>query len=212
MEILNITDIQNVYFINLDHRIDRKKNAEFELTITGFPNIKRFNACKNNNGRIGCSFSHLALLEMAKKENMSHICICEDDICFTDPKLFVSQLNSFLEIEKDWDVILFAGNTIFPFIHTNEFSIKVKHCQTTTGYLIKQSYYDTLIQNIKEGLNLLLKFPEQHFKYAIDKYWIQLQQKDNWFLIYPLSVVQKHGYSDIEKRKVNYENLMLNIR
>ena len=44
--------------------------------------------------------------------------------------------------------------------------------------------------------------------YAIDKYWLHLQKRDRWFLIIPLTVIQKEGYSDIEHKTVNYSQLM----
>ena len=66
-----------------------------------------------------------------------------------------------------------------------------------------------LLENIKEGLYLLLHNPDLHIKYAIDKYWFHLQEKDCWFLITPLTVTQLTGYSNIEKRETNYTRLML---
>ena len=45
--------------------------------------------------------------------------------------------------------------------------------------------------------------------YAIDMYWKHLQSKDNWYLLYPLTVTQYENYSDIEKRNTNYNHLML---
>jgi GR25 family glycosyltransferase involved in LPS biosynthesis len=52
------------FYINLDHRKDRKHHIENQLKqlqMTG--NITRFNAIKNANGRIGCSLSHLKCLQ-----------------------------------------------------------------------------------------------------------------------------------------------------
>jgi hypothetical protein len=39
----------------------------------------------------------------------------------------------------------------------------------------------------------------------------QLQEKNLWYLIIPLSVSQKDDYSDIEGRRVNYSGLMLDL-
>jgi hypothetical protein len=50
-----------------------------------------------------------------------------------------------------------------------------------------------------------------HKIYAIDKYWFLLQDKDLWFLITPLSVVQREDYSDIEKRRTNYTKIMVDL-
>jgi hypothetical protein len=64
---------------------------------------------------------------------------------------------------------------------------------------------------MKEGVGLLLKEPEKHFYYAIDKYWFPLQEKDKWFIITPLSVVQREDYSDIEMKETNYQSKMLDL-
>jgi len=68
-----------------------------------------------------------------------------------------------------------------------------------------------LIQNIKDGLGQLLRNPEQHTLYAIDKYWFQLQRLDHWYLIIPLTVTQRADYSDIEKRPTNYQRVMTDL-
>ena len=56
-----------------------------------------------------------------------------------------------------------------------------------------------------------MKEPEKHVYYAIDKYWMILQQNDNWYLITPLTVTQREDYSDIEQRNTNYTWLMTDL-
>jgi hypothetical protein len=204
-----INEIKHVIYINLDIRRDRKEHVEKELKKIGFSDITRFPAIKTPNGSFGCSLSHLKILQTAKEYNLPHILIVEDDIQFNDPLLFTEQFNKFLKINSTWDVVLLAGNNGGPFIVENDCSVKVTKCQTTTGYLVHCHYYDTLIDNIKEGLQLLMKEPHKHFLYAIDKYWFKLQEKYNWYLITPLSVIQKPDYSNIEKRVTNYSTAML---
>jgi len=196
------------YYINLSTRGDRKKNAIYQLSSVDF-DYERFDAIYCSNGRLGCSLSHLAVLELAKKNGLSEVIICEDDISFKSPSLFKKQLRCFLKSEENWDVLLLGGNVVKPYKISSPYAIKVSHCQTTTGYIVKSHYYDTLIENIREGIKNLLRSPKNHFYYAIDKYWISLQKKDNWYLIYPLSVTQISGYSDIEKEEKNYGNLLL---
>ena len=53
-----------------------------------------------------------------------------------------------------------------------------------------------------------MKEPNKKNQYAIDKNWFRLQEKDSWYLITPLTVIQKENFSDIEKREVNYTSLM----
>lgn len=206
----SIKDIRHAYYINLDSRPDRKQYVEDQLTAIGI-NAQRFNAVKLTNGALGCSMSHLKLLEMAKKENFDHILIVEDDIQFTNPSFFVKQFNQFLKTQPNFDVVIIGGNNIPPYTRVSDCCIKVGTCQTTTGYFVKGHYFDTLIQNYKEGIGKLMKEPEKHIQYAIDKYWFQLQGRDNWYLITPLTVTQREDYSDIEKRPTNYNRVMLDL-
>lgn len=199
--------MENVYYINLEHRKDRKIHVEQELSKLGWK-YQRFNAIKDTNGRIGCSMSHLKILENAKEKNLNYVIIVEDDIVFTNIKLFKTNFYKFLKLNINFDVLLLGGN-LWGIDGYNSISYKINKCATTIGYLVKNNYYNTLISNIKKGIELLKKNPELHTEYSIDKYWAKLQQKDNWFLIRPLTVTQLDNYSDIEKKNVTYGELML---
>lgn len=205
-----IKDITHALYINLESRKDREIYVKKQLKSIGI-SATRFNAVKLPNGALGCSMSHLKCLEMAKKNNWDHVMIVEDDITFLNPALFAKQLNKFLDIHKVWDVLIIGGNNIPPYKQIDDTCIKISKCQTTTGYMVKSHYYDTLIENYRDGIKLLLKEPKKHILYAIDKYWFQLQENHMWYLIIPLTVTQKQDYSDIEKRNTNYINLMLDL-
>lgn len=204
-------EIKNVFYINLEHRTDRKSHVESQLQSIGLIG-ERFNAIQLSNGAIGCSMSHLKLLQDAKKNNLDHILIVEDDILFLDPELFKTQFNRFFELHgNDWDVVLLAGNNMPPYETVDDTCVKVSRCQTTTGYLVNGHYIQTLIQNVKMGITHLLNKPTEQTNFAIDKFWLSLQSADRWYLITPLSVVQREDYSDIEQKTVNYKNLMLDL-
>ena len=198
-----------VIYINLDSRPDRKEHVEKQLKKSGLNEPERFKAIKLDNGALGCSMSHLKCLELAKQREYDYVLICEDDIEFLNPELFLTQLNKFLASQIIWDVVLIAGNNMLPYKPINDTCIQIYNCQTTTGYIVKKHYYDKLIQNYKEGIQNLIKNPDNN-EYKIDKYWFKLQRIDNWFLITPLSVVQREDYSDIEKKTTNFKNYMLN--
>lgn len=206
-----LSDITNIKYINLDSRPDRKTHIEAQLASVGFSAYERFKAIKTSNGAIGCTMSHLKCLMEAREKGLSHLLICEDDTTFLKPALFKTQLNAFLAKQHPWDVVLFAGNNVLPYQNVDETCIKVSHCQTTTCYLVKDHYFTTLIDNINTGLRLLMQNPSNRFHYAIDKYWLQLQRRDHWYLITPLTVIQQEGYSDIEHKVVNYADLMTNM-
>lgn len=206
----SISDIKHAFYINLHSRPDRKQHVENQMKIIGIK-AERFNAIKMTNGAIGCSMSHLKIIETAKANDWEHILIVEDDILFTDPNLFVQQFNKFLSNHKDFNVALIAGNNLPPYKIIDDSCVQVTHCQTTTGYIVQKHYYDMLIKNYKDGILHLIKNPDKHSFYAIDKYWFNLQAIHNWYLITPLSVTQREDYSDIEKRPTNYTPAMLDL-
>jgi glycosyl transferase family 25 len=210
LKINSLDDIKNIFYINLEHRTDRKEYVESELGKIGIK-AKRFNAIKMENGAVGCSLSHLKLLQEAVNNNLPHILIVEDDITFLDPDLFKTQINKFFELHDSWDVVLLAGNNMPPYENIDETCIKTSRCQTTTGYLVNGHYIKILMQNIKMGLTNLLNKPDDKTNFAIDKFWFILQQSSKWYLIIPLTVIQREDYSDIEKRVTNYENMMKDL-
>jgi len=185
--------------------------VETQLAKIGLQGFQRFNAIKMENGAVGCSMSHLKLLQQALKDKLDHVLIVEDDIEFLDPDLFRTQLNRFLKEQSLWDVVLFAGNNMPPYEKMDDTCIKVSHCQTTTGYLVNGHYIEKLMNNVKMGLTNLLRNPNNHLVFAIDMYWISLQKSDQWFLITPLTVVQRDDYSDIEKKIVHYQKAMTDL-
>jgi GR25 family glycosyltransferase involved in LPS biosynthesis len=207
---ISVNDIKHGFYINLASRPDRKQHVEEQLRNLGIK-AERFNAIKLPNGALGCSMSHLKCLEIAKSNGWAHLLIVEDDIKFLNPELFKNQLNLFLKNHSNWDVVLIGGNNVPPYQKVDDTCVKVSSCQTTTGYLVNGHYFDTLIENFREGIKQLIKAPEKHVLYAIDKYWFQLQRRDNWYLIIPLTVTQREDYSDIEKRPTNYSQVMLDL-
>jgi hypothetical protein len=75
---------------------------------------------------------------------------------------------------------------------------------------VKNKYFSTLLNNYKEGVTKLMK-EQSNSSYKIDKYWKLLQNKDNWYMIIPPTIVQKEDYSDIEKKVTNFRNYMLDF-
>ena len=210
----SVSDIKYCLYINLESRKDRREHIEQELKSIGIHGV-RFNAVKLQNGRIGCSMSHLKCLQVAKKNNWPYVMICEDDLLFLDKEKAVKHMNKFFKLHSGdndvWNIMLIAGNNVPPYKKIDDTCIRVSHCQTTTGYIVKNTYYDTLIDNIKTGIEKLMKNPTNSFSYAIDKYWIQLQKIHVWYLLAPIIAIQREDYSDIEQRTTNYEYIMKDL-
>ena len=209
---MSLPILEYVLYINLNHRIDRNQHILLELAKLGIKKPGRFNAIKMQNGAIGCTMSHIKCLEMAKEHGWPYVMICEDDAVFSQPDILLDSARKFLESNIDWDVLLIGANNVPPYdTIPGGFCIKVNNAQTTTCYIVKQHYYDALIQNMREGVAKFIKNPELKKECAIDIYWKRLQPIGKWYLLTPLTVYQKEDYSDIENRTVDYRHLMLDI-
>ena len=198
----------NCFYINLDERKDRREHVEMQLNWMGITG-ERFSAVKTKFGAIGCTMSHIKCFEMAKERDYDMVFICEYDIQFISKDTLQNSVNKFMETVKEWDVCIIGGNNGRPFKPVNEICVQVQNCQTTTGYVVKKHYYDVLLKNFRESVQNLIR--SQNLRsHALDIYWKQLQGRDKWFLLIPIMAYQKEGYSDIEKRNVDYRRMMAN--
>jgi GR25 family glycosyltransferase involved in LPS biosynthesis len=203
--------LEHTLLINLETRTDRLEHASQEFKKLGI-SFERINAIKMKTGSIGCTLSHIRCLELAKQKGWDQVFICEDDISFTDPALLMENLAKFEENDEiNWDLLIIGGNNVPPFQQITEYCARVFYCQTTTGYIVKKHYYETLLQNFKESAQQLMRNPANHSTYALDMYWKRLQRQDFWYMITPPTVIQYESYSDIEGRVVNYERAMLDM-
>jgi len=203
---------KNTLYINLASRTDRLIHIQKEFQKLGLDNAERFNAIKTNVGSIGCTLSHIKCLEIAKERKYDWVFICEDDIMFLNTEILKDSLMKFYDDTTiDWDVLLIGGNNVPPYENHREYCIRVSNCQTTTGYVVKKHYYDTLINNFRDSAKNLMREPKNHREYALDMYWKRLQKIDRWFMLKPFTVVQCDSYSDIENKYVDYRGLMLDM-
>lgn len=189
-------------YINLDHRSDRNKHAINEIKkLDVEPN--RFSAIKMKMGAVGCVLSHIKCIQQAKENKLPYICIFEDDLVIRHVNKLKEKVDKLFD--KDWDVLLLGGNNFKPYTQFDDY-IKVNKCFTTTSYIVKEHYYDTLLNNYRKGCELLLKTHNKN--YILDVFNHQLQRRDKWYLIIPIQIYQRPDYSDIENQVVDYKKIM----
>ena len=197
----------NCIYINLEHRSDRNNSILSQFyPIRDHINLSRFNAIKHSNGGIGCALSHINCLDIAIKNNWDYVIILEDDFqLLVNPDSFLKHINDLLL--ENFDVCLIA-----PFLrkigYIKHNHAKVLEAQTTTGYIIKKHYFNTLKNNFKEGLTALLNNKPWNI-YALDQHWKSLQIIHNWITSIPILGKQAESYSDIEHKSVNYDSAFI---
>jgi len=103
-------NIDKIIFINLEKRKDRLLEIENELDKFNLE-YERFNAIEHECGIVGCGFSHLAVLKIAKEKNYKNILILEDDFTFIVTKEeFEMELNRFFNNVSEYDVCMISCN------------------------------------------------------------------------------------------------------
>lgn len=195
--------IDKVFYINLDKRADRKSEIEAELTAFGLP-FERFSAISHEFGAVGCSKSHVAVLKLAKERKYKRILILEDDFTFKVSKEdFDLEMSKIHDSGKIYDVCMISYNVMKSEPAPEPFWTRVLDSQTTSGYLVNEHYYDTLINLVEPSIPLLEKTHEK-YNYAIDVVIKKVQPRDRWYHTNTRIGVQRPGYSDIEEQDVNY--------
>ena len=190
--------IEKVVYINLEKRTDRLEQIQKELSIFPPEKVQRFNAISHEKGAIGCFMSHIAVLEVAISQNWKNVLIVEDDMQWSNFSEVI--LRSLLS--QPYDVIGLGGT----FVKYNKDTYKASFFSTATAYVISNHYYSVLLENFKQGCQKLIQSYEPP-KYALDRYWQQIQARDNWYIIMPPICIQRPSYSDIEKKDVDYTEL-----
>jgi len=194
--------IEKIIYINLDEATDRREHIENQLSNVPKEKVLRFNAIKEDWGAIGCTKSHIACLQLAIENGWKNVLIIEDDAIFHNKDIGEPLLKSV--IKNSYDVILLGGS----FVQYDPVTYRLSTAQTTTAYLVSSHYYSRLLANFEEGLSLLLSTGD-YTQFTIDQFWKPLMLVDQWFVIYPCLIIQKPGYSYIEKRDVDYREYFI---
>ena len=216
-ELLEIID--QIIYINLASRVDRRKKIEGLLTACGIPadKITRLDAIDReqqrpltrsiigaeteiqmNEGALGCTWSHIHVLEMAKNRKWKKILIIEDDVePLSTPKQFVKDLVRGLRSTAEYDVLMVGWNVAPPKNGPEYTGItsRSRDIQTTSAYVIGEDFYDTLKNDFIKAV--LRQVP-------LDVHWWGLQQNSRFYVFTPRILKQSADYSDIEGIHTNY--------
>ena len=193
------SNIDHIFYINLDYRTDRKQQFENDMKNLGLiDKVERFSAFKTDYGATGCGLSHIAVLKLAKERGYKNVLICEDDFqVLVDKETFEKELERFFSEVKNFDVCMFSYSMRkHSEVPGKDYLYKVLEANTTSGYLINSHYYDVLL-NLYEETVPLLESTRNCFKYAVDQTWKKFQLTDVWYAFKNRLGKQRCSYSDI---------------
>ena len=198
------------FYINLKNRPERNMETIIELKKLGIKKPNRFEAVVSHHNipLVGCATSHIGCLEKAKELKWDYVIIFEDDIKIENKKKCIEKFKKY--INYDFDVLYLGCWNYVPPIPIEKDLSQVIHASCLHSYIVKSHYYDTLINNLKEGIELKLKDPSNG-KYNNDEYLNILQRKDRWYCITPIHITQKDGWSDNFNEVRNYSKVIQHI-
>lgn len=193
--------IPGVVYINLENREDRKKLILEEFNKLGIPLDKIYRLAGipiPKNGHKGCVQSHILALQIAKLNQWKYVAIFEDDAELTiQPSEFKEKVSKAMALDK-WDVILLHGAYQEVKEKINDTMYYAKHSTCATGYIIKEDYYDTLLELFKD---CNIKMDRDHWEKdgwesnALDQRWNELIERDNWVAFNNNLIQQRNIYS-----------------
>lgn len=204
--------IEKVVYINLANRIDRREHMEQMTNIFG-DKVIRFEAIEMKPGCIGCSKSHIKVLELAIQNNWRNVLILEDDVEWNYKE---EAYECFKNLTNNvFDVILLGGfRSKF-----DKYTYKLSNALGTSSYLVNGHYFQTLLNKQQSALSELLKNREHMSasqcritsQFHCDRCWESLMEKDSWFIVVPNLLYQLDGYSDIISNKRTNLKSMFNL-
>ena len=209
MKTQGLNNFDVVYYINLEHRIDRFNHIHNELNKTNIDKSK-INKIKGiyykTFGILGCAKSHILALEAFIKSGLDNCLIFEDDFIFTKDQNTINELiNTFFNNIKSYDVLMLASNTLNEVKTEYPFITKILDAQTLSGYSVSKKFAPILLNNYKTSVILLEQIGTKVYNFCFDIYMKKLQPTSNWYCLNPKIGKQIKSYSDIENAIVDYD-------
>ena len=184
------------FVINLEDRPDRM----ILFNENKFPfEVERFNAIKTDPGWVGCTKSMLTIIEAQKK---FPFIIFEDDCLLIQDWSIVETAIS--QLPSDWDALWLGATLMRPIKRYSEnlFRLEEGFCAHAVIYNTKK-IVDYILSNFESYETEIRKTIDVFYAYHV-------QQKFNCFIVNPLAAIQQTGFSDIENRIVDYQQIINN--
>jgi glycosyl transferase family 25 len=228
-----------IVVINLKARTDRLRAFEDSMQAAGIDcnkeRVVRFEAIEMpQKGWLGCTRSHIAVLERAIAQQWPRLTVFEDDFQWRCNGNVVSAVSGTLsQLPAQFDVFLLdafvrdsepieptaSAGAVSDIVRatatagTANVPERVRQASVAAGYIVQQHYFATLLANFRESEALqeqqLLTRDDYHSKWwcALDQHWQWLQGAPDarWFTTKPPFGMQASGFSDIESQYVQHD-------
>lgn len=199
--------VHRVLYINLDRRVDRRREIEAELARADVPafKIERLAATAHANPFSGCATSHARAMQHAMDAKWPNVLVLEDDFVWNDSKQADRLVQTFFTrpYAKTFDVVQFAHH-VYESTPVDDLVCRVTHSTNLGGYLVSERAYAALARVWEEAGRELDKHPGLDWKYAADLAWRPLQKTREFYAFHERLGHQRPGYSDLRGRFMDY--------
>ena len=178
-----------VMCISMTTRRDRQVHMKLQCKSKNIP-FSFFIVKPHKDPKRGCLESHLNLIEREYKKKINdHLFILEDDA------KIIRSLNPFPEPPADWD-ILYLGGTVSN--NLGKYNDDWTRVSTWTCHAYILNLANTkLIEDILKARNDTKEIDEYLMK--------NIHYNYKCYMITPMRIIQRDGYSDVEQAQVNYD-------
>lgn len=186
------------YFINLNHRTDRRDKFLEKARLAGLENVIRFpavsvdyenclpdyfNQGEKRKYKVGCTLSHQAVVRQAKELNLKNVLIFEDDCVFLEDFYnVVETCSKELETLDDWSLMYFGGepsNHCKP-VTNNIYIIPDGGVYCCHAYAVNHTFYDNILAINPIQVDVidiaLLNFSTHLRKFMLSKKLVAVQE------------------------------------
>lgn len=194
---------EKIFYINLDHRTDRKSLLLQELDKLGVDSNKIVRIEGNLdvlNGHRGCALSHIDALKLAKKLGLKEVLILEDDAFFScDNNEIESHLHLLFQHAQTYDMLLLGARVEQYQKSQIEGIFRARRARLAHAYAVKDHFIPTILEVFEKAYLRLQTIPtfNQVHDLAIDRAWDHLFET-HLVLFTKIFAYQRGGYSDIQ--------------
>ena len=194
------------FYINMDHRTDRKKQCEDQFANFQIAGVERMPGIVKGE-YAGCGEAHKEIVRTAIARGWKSVLMLEDDFYVMDPPStgvgdynlpYKETMLKYLEqAEKiEWDAMFFGTILHAPLLKLDENVGKIQSAKSAHALVVKESMYQDILDWSYEKHDQL-----DHY------YFTTLQKTRNFISSYPILI--NHGWpqgdvSDLLKRNITY--------
>lgn len=196
------------FYINMDHRLDRRKQCEDQFKEFEISGMERISGIVKGE-YAGCGEAHKQIIRIAIERGWKSVLILEDDFyIMNQPATGVGNYNllykdtmlKYLEQSDmiNWDAQFFGAILHAPLLKLSDNVGKIQMAKSAHALIVKESMYEDILNWSYEKYDQL-----DHY------YYTTLQKTKTFISSYPILI--NHGWpeadmSDLLKRKITYHN------